>query len=152
MPTSENEFDMFNESRITLNYTPFLYTYMAKNRHYCNCINYMWKVNSPDVGAGVGVTISIQSIVWCYSVSPDLSRVHATLKQTRRSREKTNQNRTGVQRWAREQHCLQIYRCFGSSILTSCSLTPGFHGENPTHILIINSFFLGHCVFIIPYF
>ena len=32
VPTWENEFDMFNESRITLNYTPFLYTYMAKKQ------------------------------------------------------------------------------------------------------------------------
>ena len=61
--------------------------------------------------------------------------------QSRRLREKTNQTHTGVQRWAKEQHCLQIYRCPGSSVLTSCSPTPGFHGENPTHILSINPFF-----------
>ena len=39
VPTWENVFDMFSEGRITLNYTPFLYTYMAKPIQYCKVIS-----------------------------------------------------------------------------------------------------------------
>ena len=124
------------------------------------CLGWQWHLLSSlkwlkraTFGAGVAVTVLIPSIVWCYSVEPDLSWVHLTLMQSRRLREKTNQTHTAVQRWAREQHYLQVHRCPGSSLLTSYSPTPGFHGENPTHILIINPFSWATLfLFIIPHF